>query len=418
MARASSDWVSSFRQQVKASSASGWSVFPHRDQMRLQVREGPASSSVLLPYPWSPRASGDALLRIRLIYQQVCAGQTLSGAATIVEGGSSRTEHDWTEAVDRFEQHKKAFGNAVSDITWSTKYQPLLLSAIACLEARKPPLNADELMDAVLLRWPPGSRARQIAAQNLSQFLQYCTQRLHYKACWQPPAKLSSHVGMKPKGAFKREGYPLSDVQILRLIENLSANESGERWRFAVQLLATFGLRPEELRYLVLKPGANGSQLWCTYQKKGGGGQTRPRQLHALPVRDIDGSSPEWKLIERLHLHEALPSLGAVGNGGDALKTYLNRQPIWRQLKAEVEASGDILVPYSFRHRYSYEGHRLGIPAKDLSQAMGHSLECHLRAYARFTSNETANAFSAATARLEASLAGAGLAAGVGALIT
>jgi integrase len=214
---------------------------------------------------------------------------------------------------------------------------------------------------------------------------------------------------MKPKGAFKREGYPLSDVQILRLIENLATNESGERWRFAIQLLATFGLRPEELRYLVLKPGANGSQLWCTYQKKGGGGQTRPRQLHALPVRDIDGSSPEWKLIERLHLHEALPSLGAVGNGGDALKTYLNRQPIWRQLKAEAEATGDILVPYSFRHRYSYEGHRLGIPAKDLSQAMGHSLECHLRAYARFTSNETANAFSAATARLEASLVGAGL---------
>jgi hypothetical protein len=32
---------------------------------------------------------------------------------------------------------------------------------------------------------------------------------------------------------------------------------------------------------------------------------------------------------------------------------------------------------------------------------MGHSLECHLRAYARFTSNETAEAFALATAREE-----------------
>jgi hypothetical protein len=269
MVRASSDWVSSFRQQVKASSANGWSVFPHRDQMRLQVREGSASSSVLLPYPWVPSASGDALLRIRLIYQQVCAGQTLRGAAALVEGSSSRTEYDWPEALARFEQHKKAFGNAVSEITWKTKYQPLLQFTIGCLESRRPPTNSAELLDAVLVRWPPGSRARQIAAQNLSQFLQYCTERLHYKLCWRPPAKLAIHVGMKPKGAFKREGYPLSDVQILRLIENLPITEAGERWRFAIQLLATFGLRPEELRYLVLKPGADGSQLWCTYQKKG-----------------------------------------------------------------------------------------------------------------------------------------------------
>lgn len=51
-----------------------------------------------------------------------------------------------------------------------------------------------------------------------------------------------------------------------------------------------------------------------------------------------------------------------------------------------------------------YEGHLLGIAAEDLSQAMGHSLECHLRANARFTSNETANAFTEATTRFEQAL--------------
>lgn len=404
MCAAPVSWAKPFRQQVQASSAKGWSVFPHRGQMRLQVRDGEGSSSVILPYPWQASATGDALLRVRLIYQQVCAGQTLKGAAEIVNGASSRTECGWAAAVERFERHKKSFGNAVSEATWRGKYLPTLQIALDCLGSRQPPSNAAELLDAVLIRWDPGSRSRQIAAQNLSQFLNYCTQRLHFKGCWMPPPKLAGHVGQRPRGVSKRDGYPLRDAQILRLLDGLPGNESGSRWKFAVQLMATFGLRPEELRYLVLKPGLEGPQLWCTYQKKGGGGQTRPRQLFSLPIRDIDGTVPDWNLIGRLQLREDLPPLGPTGRAGEAANTYLKRQFIWQQLRAEAAAFGEVLVPYSLRHRYSYEGHRLGISAKDLSQAMGHSLECHLRAYARFTSNETAKAFAAATARLEESL--------------
>ena len=124
-----------------------------------------------------------------------------------------------------------------------------------------------------------------------------------------------------------------------------------------------------------------------------------------MPFRSIDGSSPEWKPFERLQLHEAVPSLGTVGKGRNALKTYLNRQPIWRQLKGEAEATGYILLPYNFPHSYSYEGQRLEIPATDLDQTMDNSFACHLRVYARFTSNETINAFFTATTRLMASLA-------------
>ena len=405
MCAAPVSWAKAFRQQLVASSAKGWSVFPHRDQMRLQVREGQGSSSVMLPYPWLASATGDALLRVRLIYQQVCAGQTLKGAAEIVNGSSSRTEHCWADAVARFEQHKRSFGNAVSEATWGGKYLPTLQIALGCLESRHPPSNAAELLDAVLIRWDPGSRSRQIAAQNLAQFLNYCTQRLHFKSCWMPPPKLAAHVGQRPRGVAKRDGYPLRDAQILRLVDGLPSNESGARWRFAVQLMATYGLRPEELRYLVFKPGLKGPQLWCTYQKKGGGGQTRPRQLFPLPIRDLDGRAADWNLIGRLQLREELPPLGPPGRGGEAANTYLKRQRIWQQLRVEAATFGEVLVPYSLRHRYSCEGHRLGIAAKDLSQAMGHSLECHLRAYARFTSSETANAFAAATSRLEESVA-------------
>ncbi|MGB7565528.1 MAG: hypothetical protein WBM08_12365 [Prochlorococcaceae cyanobacterium] len=163
--------------------------------------------------------------------------------------------------------------------------------------------------------------------------------------------------------------------------------------------MAVYGLRPGELRHLQLHPHPEGVQLWCSYQKKAGGGQTKPRQLHALPVRDVDGTPQQWNLLGRLQLGESLPPLGAVGNAGDGLSVFLRRQAVWHQLKAEAAAMGGELVAYSLRHRYSYEGHRLGLPAKVLSQAMGHSLECHLRSYARFTSNEVAEAFAAVVGR-------------------
>lgn len=234
MCAAPVSWEKAFREQVVASSAKGWNVFPHRGQMRLQVREGSASSSVILPYAWQASASGDALLRIRLIYQQVCAGQTLKGAAAIVDAASSRTEHDWETALERFEVHKKSFGNAVSVTTWDAKYLPTLRIALDCLKSRQPPSNAQELLDAVLIRWDPGSRSRQIAAQNLAQFLNYCTQRLYFKHCWTPPPKLTAHVGQRPRGVSKREGFPLRDAQILRLLDGLPSNDSGSRWTFAV----------------------------------------------------------------------------------------------------------------------------------------------------------------------------------------
>ena len=131
----------------------------------------------------------------------------------------------------------------------------------------------------------------------------------------------------------------------------------------------------------------------------------QPWQLFHLPVRDLDGTAPDWNLIGRLQLREEMPPLGPPGRGGEAANTYLKRQEVWNQLKAEAGAFGEVLVPYSLRHRYSYEGQDLGIAAKDLSQAMGHSLEGHLRAYARFTSYEKAMALAAATARLEESVA-------------
>ena len=69
-----------------------------------------------------------------------------------------------------------------------------------------------------------------------------------------------------PRGAeAKRIGYPLSDVQILQILDQLPQGEKHSRWRFAIQLCAVYGLRPEELRYLHIKDGANGPELCTVY---------------------------------------------------------------------------------------------------------------------------------------------------------
>ena len=38
----------------------------------------------------------------------------------------------------------------------------------------------------------------------------------------------------------------LSDAQILQLLDNLPEGEAHDRWRFAIQLCAVYGLRPDQ----------------------------------------------------------------------------------------------------------------------------------------------------------------------------
>ena len=56
----------------------------------------------------------------------------------------------------------------------------------------------------------------------------------------------------------------MSDLQIISLIES----EKDEKWKFALQLLGTYGLRHVELKYLKIKEGIEGKELWCTKRAK------------------------------------------------------------------------------------------------------------------------------------------------------
>ncbi len=333
--------------------------------------------SVLLPYPWTEEGSIAALPRILQIFKRFTVdGVSLQQAAHGSNTASSQQKLEWPELIEKFREQRPA----ASDTTWRNHYLPALTKAGERMARAK---DGADLLEAVLSEWTQGSRMRQISRRNLTAFLTWAVQRQHLKPYFAPPA----HVPEILKA--KRVGYPLTDAQILRLLDGIP----DERWRFAVQLCAEHGLRPEELRWLRIKEGVNGPELWTIYRKsKGGrkGEKTEPRRLHSLPVADAG----PWNLQQRIQAGDELPPLRTDGKGAQALTTYLNRREVWRSLKAEAEDAGETLTAYSFRHRYARESHRAGITVADIANAMGHSVEVHLQSYARFTPDATAAAYA------------------------
>jgi integrase len=391
--KVSTGWDEHFRAAVKASTGRGWSVFQRRDAMRLQVRGADGrAESITLPYAWDPSQSADALLRIRVIYKAYASGDlSLAAAAWQADASSSKFTADWPAALAAFRQLKTVHQGRVSDRTWRMKYEPVLALVLDQMGRPARPHDATMLCEQVLSHWPAGSRQRQIMRQNLYAFLRFCVERQKFKTCWAPPP-LPKEV-RKPK----RVGYPLADDQILRLLDAIPQTPVGQRWCFALQLLATYGLRPEELRHLVIEQRPEGLGLRCLYRKATGGSEpTPPRSLYPLLVRDADGVPQDWQLVNRLACREELPPLGQPGKGGEALGTFLRRLPAWKQLRAEAAAAGEELTPYSFRHRYAKASHAAKLAPKDIADAMGHTLDTHLQSYARFASTGLAAAYAAA----------------------
>ena len=75
--------------------------------------------------------------------------------------------------------------------------------------------------------------------------------------------------------------------------------------------------------------------------------------------------------------------------------TALRRRKGWMALRGEAERLGEQLTSYSFRHRYAKGMHAANIPIANISEAMGHTIEVHLKSYARFKPNATADLVAA-----------------------
>ena len=385
-------WVQHYREQLGEIFAknSGWYIRESRGKIRIEIKKEGIKQSRTLPFDWSKQGFALAVPEIQQIYKRFYESkqQTLAVACEVVKVSSSATKIDFSKLIEEF----KPFVPNASEETWNKCYVPVLLKSKELFErSNRKPNNGEELMLSALDQWPQGTRMRQIQRRSLKKFLEWAVIRTKLPAAYAPPATVPEIK------ADKKIGYAFADQQILALIED----EKDPKWQFSYQLLATYGLRPAELRNLRIQDGVNGKELWSIYRKsKGGtkGDKTEPRKLQALFVKDADGNPIDWKLQERIVIGEELPPLGDVNKelAGSSLRTRLKRKKLYQQIKEDAKKLGQECVPYSFRHRYAKESHAAGFPTSNIAQAMGHSVQVHLQNYARFTPDLTTDLYSKA----------------------
>jgi len=387
----SEKWEKDFRAALKLKVGKGWNVVNSRGIVRLLVGQKPNIVTLSTHYKWSEDAWLDAFNRVVVIHEIYTESKgkiDLKTAYAIASSASSTATYNWAEALDSY----KLFKTRVSEATWKSKHLPVLHIALTALNKKKQPKNGEQLCEIALSKWKKGTTQRRHMRLAIYSFLNYVVQRQDFPSKWLPPAITDDEIVTKTK----RVGFPLSDSQIIRLVDSIN----NPRWRFAVQLMATYGLRPEDLAHLHTRN--NGKELWSDYRKSKGGKKgetTEPRQLFPLFIEDIDGTLINWNLMQRVHIKEELPPLNDKGGIGQAIGRFLRDSKVWQQLKQEALAEKQQLVPYSLRHRYAYIGHNRPKAdgtyraPKQIADAMGHTLDVHLQSYARFMTKELAQNF-------------------------
>ena len=423
---AARDWEDTIRAVVSHALSQkgcrrGWTVLNHRGHARLNIAAGAGRGrrrQVLLPIPWECDQIDhirDAVVQVYEEFQQgiepdacvarmpradgsrAAEGEFGSGRGTQT-GHPGRPRHrgmaavlapaDWEDLIAAFREHKLISGE-IKPSTWHRVYRHHMNHVLGAVAAVTPPQNAKQLLETLARIWAdkPGGRTRQIQIQSTAALLRWAVADRRLGEDWEPPQDLAVFVGRSR--AAKAITTPLEVEHILALVRAIP----DARWRFAFQLMAAYGLRPEELQHLQIRQG----RLWCMYEKVASRGKSRPRVLRPLPCDDwADG----WRLEERFPTQELPPM--QPGLGGGYVGHYLMNRPLWKELRREYEAKGEKLVPYSCRHGYAHRAHVIcDLPPKVVAAAMGHSVQTHLAAYSRWCGDDVVDdAFAKAEQRL------------------
>ena len=388
-------WEETLKEDVR-SLGHGWSVGEDKGKIRLKWRYVPnqKDQSIMLPFTWAENLRKAATTRINNIYNLTLEGHSLKAAAKIADGKAPKIERDWAACLTNFHRYKTEHENAITQKTFEHDYEKVIKDAVTLLESKDPPTTPADLIELCIRDWKPGTPTRKRRTNSLCQFLEYCVTRENAPVSWLPPKDRKTHIGRKAANAKTQKKDPLTDQEILNLITDLQTTEAGNRWANALKLLTVYGLRPVELTHLHVKETPKGEKyLFCSYEKRSGGGITKPRRLEPLPIENTD-----WKLLPLLDAKIIeLPKLSAEGNGvAEQIRKYLERRKCWASLKEKVKARNEELGTYSFRHSYSVRGHKLGIDSGSMAAAMGHSLEVHCREYPWATTATTQTAFDRA----------------------
>lgn len=401
-------WVTALRLSLTSDlgSRSGWTVSEMRGRVLLNVSASAAGGvrqQRVLPLNWSASNRQAIHAAVLAIHADFNKGVPLDLAIeTHAQPPSEKSSSnrvtvneaiDWPQLIQGFKDHKLSSG-AIKQSTWDAIYWRRMTVILEAVGGQRRPVSSKQLLESVTEAWKdrPGSRGRQLQVQFTAALLRWGVDSDRLPSSWAPPLDLSNYVGRKrdERGVTT----PIDVSHILALVEAMP----DPRWRLAFQLMAAYGLRPEELQHLEIQKG----QLWTTYQKVSSRGRTRSRVLRLLPCDDW---ALAWQL-EKAYRPERMPPM-RPGHGAEDLGTYMRRRSLWQQLRREYEEKGEKLVLYSCRHGYAHRAHVIcDLPPKVVAAAMGHSVETHLASYSRWCGDEVVDdAFAKAERRLSQGLA-------------
>jgi hypothetical protein len=359
----------------------------------IQTLEDGRKQSASIPLRFDPDDYDHAIFKwAEDIKEGMLSGHSFKDAAEIRKDRQRMTggnKFDWQSAVDKFHEALTQLGSNITQKTWDDKHAKVLANVVQ-IQTENPQINAQDLAIRALEQWESGSRQREVMAQALAAFLNHCQQYLGLEKEWAPPGRLSYWKGIKQLNktsgqlAKPNKGCEIPDEWITELLDEIyeiSQNGTQSNWRASARqfykacyLMAIYGLRPIELRYLRIDPD-NPEFLFCDYQKKNARGYTDPRRLY--PLYPADGPTG-LQIFEGFDLDAIVAPDRKVSEG---VSIYLRRRSTWKRFDAELKAKGKNLVSYTFRHSYSRRGHDRGKSVPQMAVAMGHSLETHMREY-------------------------------------
>ena len=394
-------WVDTLQDYVREVAGSGWLVNKSGSKVRLRVRSRELTDggcwTRTLPIAWELGCIGPVTTMVQNLKRQVADGLSLDAAWEQLTGAGigaldSPTEAtlaapNWKLLAQDFLRWREENGTQIGSKTMAAEKR-YLNAALLVLSERRPPTRAYDLLSQAVKPWRGSPRAKKQAVETVMRFLAYGHDHRGLSADWILPAHQKADFLESSKKSAKAT---LTGPEILELIDSCPSTE----WQSVLTFLAAFGLRPEELFHLSLRvnPDTGKKQFWCGYEKVSGKCRTSQRWLWPIPLEDTNGRQVELNLAGAWEA--GLVQFPPMKDRGEALSQYLRRLPLWQRWRRELAADGVVLRPYVFRDSYSLRGHLKGIPASQMSAAMGHSLAVHSASYVWSDASSTAAVFEA-----------------------
>lgn len=361
----------------------GWFIELSGDRLRVRSTElpprpeepadaPPKRRDVWLCTPPGPATAAKALQEACELFDQVQAGywRWPDPDATPGPGEEGRLAPGTLQKLVG-KLHAAVVGERIGVDTWDRTYRPYL-DCLLQVAGGKLWENDVQLVDEVLHRWPPNTRARQMGHDRI--------RRLWKQAGWAWPEGLSELRGNGRAAASPEGVRAFTDEELQELRDRiLRSRRLTPADLTAWDALAVFGLRPAELQGLELFTQDGVPMARVQRVKVSSRGASGVRVVPAVPPEGWPVDCHQ--LVQRWREHGFPPGMTGARSPGQVLTQQLRRLRDQSPVRIPLDAE---LTAYGCRHAFALRlAQQLALHPREAASLMGHSPQTHLAIYGR-----------------------------------